>query len=451
MLSPNLFKIFINDIFKYIKPDIDTPVLANEKIQGLIFADDIVLCSKTERGLQKLLTGMHSFCHDWKLNINMDKTHIMVFNRSGKMIKTNLTIDGKKVTDAKEYKYLGIVFSPSGKFTVAKKDLLHRGYKAVFKLTSSFKELKPNVRTCMHLFDHIVRPILLYGSEIWGDTCFCTDRSLYNVMIKDIIEKCHLKFCRYTLGVTKHAPNLAVYGDMGRYPMGYNAAINFMKYWHRVANMTENDNILLFSAFIESKGSICLKQSWFKNVEQVLHNIGEENNNCCSFACTYFVHKLRQMLQNEFVREWKRELFNDNRKGAHGNKLRCYRTFKSEFKTESYLDHCQNIIYRKSLANYRMSSHKLKVETGRYCGIPVEERLCLNCEAELCEDEFHFLMTCSKYNDLRNVLFNETAKLFPSFNEMPDNNKFIWLLSCKIPIIVNSLAKYICNCMELRC
>jgi hypothetical protein len=98
-----------------------------------------------------------------------------------------------------------------------------------------------------------------------------------------------------------------------------------------------------------------------------------------------------------------------------------------------------------------MSSHKLKVETGRYCGIPVEERLCLNCEAELCEDEFHFLMTCSKYNDLRNVLFNETAKLFPSFNEMPDNNKFIWLLSCKIPIIVNSLAKYICNCMELRC
>ena len=50
----------------------------------------------------------------------------------------------------------------------AKKSLL---IKAVFKLKSFFGELSPNVNTSLHIFDHTIKPILLYGCEIgWGAT-----------------------------------------------------------------------------------------------------------------------------------------------------------------------------------------------------------------------------------------------------------------------------------------
>ena len=38
--------------------------------------------------------------------------------------------------------------------------------------------------------------------------------SLYNEMKKDVFEKCHLRYCRFVLGVNKKATNLAIYGDI---------------------------------------------------------------------------------------------------------------------------------------------------------------------------------------------------------------------------------------------
>jgi len=29
--------------------------------------------------------------------------------------------------------------------------------------------MAPGIKTMLHLFDHTVKPIILYGSEMWGD------------------------------------------------------------------------------------------------------------------------------------------------------------------------------------------------------------------------------------------------------------------------------------------
>lgn len=50
--------------------------------------------------------------------------------------------------------------------------------------------------------------------------------------------------------------------------------------------------------------------------------------------------------------------------------------------------------FRKSLTRLRLSSHRLKIETGRWhkpISIPVDQRKCENCN-EL-EDEYHFCNT----------------------------------------------------------
>ena len=59
-------------------------------------------------------------------------------------------------------------FNNNGSFTGAKQELYEKGLKAYFKLWKCFEHHKPKVKTLIHIFDHTIKPILLYGSEIWG-------------------------------------------------------------------------------------------------------------------------------------------------------------------------------------------------------------------------------------------------------------------------------------------
>jgi hypothetical protein len=67
-------------------------------------------------------------------------------------------------------------------------------------------------------------PILLYGSEIWGSfpaTKLLTEGDNYfsNVCRDLIAEKGDFKLCKYSIKVGKKAPNSAVMGELGRYPL----------------------------------------------------------------------------------------------------------------------------------------------------------------------------------------------------------------------------------------
>ena len=49
----------------------------------------------------------------------------------------------------------------------------------------------------------------------------------------------------------------------------------------------------------------------------------------------------------------------------------------------------------------RFSSHNLFIETGRYFSTNKNERNCIFCDLGVIEDEFHFILQCSRYTDLR--------------------------------------------------
>jgi hypothetical protein len=46
--------------------------------------------------------------------------------------------------------------------------LHNKALKATFKLYKDLKTTEPSVSTLLHLFDHMIKPIVLYGCEIWG-------------------------------------------------------------------------------------------------------------------------------------------------------------------------------------------------------------------------------------------------------------------------------------------
>jgi hypothetical protein len=75
-LSPSLFKIFVNDLPSYLSNTSD-PVNVNGKdVHCLMYADDIILLSKSAKGLQENLDihVLNTYCKDWCFTVNTSKT-----------------------------------------------------------------------------------------------------------------------------------------------------------------------------------------------------------------------------------------------------------------------------------------------------------------------------------------------------------------------------------------
>ena len=92
------------------------------------------------------------------------------------------------------------MFNTSGSFSDTKEELYKKGLKALFKMYKCFEGHKPKIKTLLHVFDHTVKPILTYGSEVWGtfDPQKLLDKedNYSSKLCNDLkAEKAHMKFC----------------------------------------------------------------------------------------------------------------------------------------------------------------------------------------------------------------------------------------------------------------
>ena len=69
------------------------------------------------------------------------------------------------------------------------------------------------------------------------------------------------------------------------------------------------------------------------------------------------------------------------------------------------------------------------METGRYEGLRVEDRICPFCANDKIESEMHVMLSCNLYNDLRETLFNKAVSLNQDFRNLSDTDKLNFLFS----------------------
>ena len=106
---------------------------------------------------------------------------------------------------------------------------------------------------------------------------------------------------------------------------------------------------------------------------------------------------------------------------------------------------------RSTFCKLRVSAHRLKIEMDRYKHprIPPEQRLCILCNHNEVEDEFHFIMRCSLYDDIRSNLLSTIREMF-NLNNMDNIDTFNLLMSVNNYDSVNEVAKYITLAFEKR-
>jgi hypothetical protein len=129
------------------------------------YGDDLILLSPS--GLQNEINNLSKYCTKWHLQVNIKKTKVINFSGNGHSCKHTFLND-LPIENTQKYRYLGVEFHTSGSFNSSKSNLASIAKKAVFSLYSGLSNSNISPILSLKLFDQLIKPICLYGSEIWS-------------------------------------------------------------------------------------------------------------------------------------------------------------------------------------------------------------------------------------------------------------------------------------------
>ena len=287
------------------------------------------------------------------------------------------------------------------------------------------------------MFDKQIVPILDYACDV-----------TYTGTLNFDLEKVHLNYMKYLLCVKPCTSTKAVYSELGRFPLEIKHKVQVLKYWQRLLSMSVDTPIK--HAYNELYKLHCSKQvNWCTFVKQILVDIGKEDIWLNQDISNGDLKLIKCILHERFIENTINDIYNSEK----CPKLRTYKLFKLDFRLENYLSCITNRSHQIALSKFRVSSHNLRIETGRYEKNPKlepHERICIYCSLNCVEDEIHFLLGCPLYSNERSKLFDICKDRFDHFENLSNERKFINIMSSKDGVVIKNLGKYIYNCFNIR-
>lgn len=119
------------------------------------------------------------------------------------------------------------------------------------------------------------------------------------------------------------------------------------------------------------------------------------------------------------------------------SKCSLYKYINEGFGLQKYLTKSIGTQKVKEISKIRMSSHKLNIERGRYNNTDRCRRICTSCNSGDIEDEYHFIIKCETFKDIR-------SKCIKSYYfQNPSMFKFVQLMKTDNIKDLSNLAKFI--------
>jgi Reverse transcriptase (RNA-dependent DNA polymerase) len=461
-LSPLLFALYINDFLNKMPPQFNGwgyPLReASHFISHIFYADDLLLLSKDPNHLQQMLNALSQYSKDKGLTVNVTKSQIVVFNSRANVDTFNFYYDGHRLDVVDEFKYLGLIFNKSGSLHQADKQWARALYGAIKHVLSLAKEhgLRDRLDVILQLYQSYALPIGMYGSHVWSTMYLKPDK-----IWSSRVELQHLFFLRHLFGARKDTCTWSLLSESGQRPFQFywwRAVLNF---WN---SMLTSNNILLLAVI---KSDVALASvsntSWTSQVLSALDSLPilpNNNDNITqsrirSLQTVNVANVLRQVTLS-YTSFWDpfhnlhsfRGLNVPNRKTA---------TYALCFKrTDPCLPHylsCNHLSFHdvRNVARFRLGSHNLFVERGRFQNIPWPNRICRRCLGATnttgcsVDDEHHMIFDCCSFDQLRSnnhisdILrrANNSVKSFCDDHNVFSVSKFI---SCCMNIVDASVS-----------
>jgi hypothetical protein len=374
--SCRLFITYIDDFVKKLKARVNPDSFLGTLHTMLLMDDMIIMASDRERCLQKLEVLLE-FCQESEMKLNAKKTLFMTINGETQD-KEPLRCGATEIANTREYTYLGAYFEESGKPNYVIAAHTAKASKHVDKLTCfcHYHSMMP-FKLKEQVFQAALLSAILYSSESW------LTNNLQNLEVQ------YHRALKALLGVRTQTINLLCRLELAKPPVQALISERRVKFLRKF--MTA-----------ETDAERPLSQVWALCEEnqtpgyRFLRREMERNENAVAVALT---------MQEEQCRE--RAL--------------------SSSKIHSYLDHNPRLekhsVYasdvfipdheRRCWTQFRLSAHRLRIETGRWSRTPRDQRLCA-CGTGV-QDEQHVIFTCPLTMGLRADIDPDTVVSLDAF------------------------------------
>ena len=340
--------------------------------------------------------------------MNTSKTKVVIFSRGKVRNIPIFKFNGDIVEVVDEYVYLGTTFNYNNKFRKAQSKQLNQARRAMYGLLSKTYHLRLPIDILLELFDQLVLPILLYGSEIWGFD------------IVNDLEIFHMKFCKQILHVRKNTVNCMILGELGRLKLEKYIESRMINFWcnlvHSGQSKLSGKIYLILKLLFERN---IYRSPWLMKIHTTLNNIGMNNlwNTCETTSREWIKASVERRLVDIHKQNLSSTIFDNSQ-------TKTYRIFKQSLNSdiENYLIELPKKD-RIILCRFRCSNHQLPIVSGRYTNTPRNMRICSLCDMNTLGDEFHYLFECPIFDKDRQLYLKKyfvtrpnTLKMEQMFN-----------------------------------
>ena len=254
--APTLFSIFIGVVLHLIHDKLPPGISINYRTDGGIFnlnrlkarnkvnvnsivelqyADDNAVCAQSENDLQTILDAFADAYSRLGLSINIRKTQILYQLPQTEAIRVAPTIEvnGENLETVERFSYLGSHLSSNANIEDEVQYRLRCASSAFGKLRKRvFDDHDLRVSTKLRVYQAVVLPTLLYGSETW---------TTYRRNIK-ALEKFHQRSLRNILKITweDYRTNISVLEEANCSSIEAILIKNQLRWAGHVVRMTDN-------------------------------------------------------------------------------------------------------------------------------------------------------------------------------------------------------------------
>ena len=106
-MSPILFALFFNELIKQINSTNTGIQWGSARVNCLLYADDIVILTKSPKKMQKCLDIVTQYGKRWRCTYNIPKSKVVIHGRRPAAPR-DMRLDGHVLETVTAYKYLGL-------------------------------------------------------------------------------------------------------------------------------------------------------------------------------------------------------------------------------------------------------------------------------------------------------------------------------------------------------
>jgi hypothetical protein len=348
---------------------------------------------KSEQELQTLLNITARFASKWNLKFNSKKSKVMVIGKNIYKLK-RWDLGNDQIEETNVYKYLGVYFSRSLKFTYHIETYIKENVQKKLNYMTQILGEHGNFNRISFgdsLWTSIIRPSITHGCAVWFSSAISSAQNIESLQYQagKIILKTKMSFPKY-----------ALLSEFGWKPINEFLDRQRVNYFARFDELPTHR--LCKIIFMELKNSECVEWKYVNYMKNIFQLIGLDHYYYENFNTNIFKHFFGKAVQDK---ELSRRL--------EMSSLSIYNTFNISPGKQSYL--CSINYLWASRLNFLARTNYLPLNERLFKINLCESSKCNICDDDIVEDLHHFLFKCKTLRGIRQVLFEEIETVIKSF------------------------------------